>query len=146
MYPGNHAKGSVYEGGVAVPLIVAGAGVTRAGERESSLVSSVDLFATIANIAGTGTEEFNDSINFSGLFSEPSTSRREYSYAEVNNGGGGGWAIRNDRYKLVQRIGALQELYDLESDSLELDNLLDNGIDFAVIIAELQAQANLIRQ
>ena len=64
-----HGKGSVYEGGVAVPMIVSGRGVTRTGERENALVSSVDLFATIADLAGTDTVEFNDSKSFTGLFS-----------------------------------------------------------------------------
>ena len=49
------AKGSVYQGGVAVPMIISGRGVSRTGEREDALVSSVDLFATIANLAGAGT-------------------------------------------------------------------------------------------
>ena len=56
------------------------------------------------------------------------------------------WAIRNDRYKLVQRLSGGQELYDLETDPFEQDDLLDNGIDVSVILAELQAQADLIRQ
>ncbi len=40
------AKGSAYEGGVRVPLIVAGAGVTRRG-REDNLFVTADLYATI---------------------------------------------------------------------------------------------------
>jgi arylsulfatase A-like enzyme len=44
------SKGSVNEGGVKVPLIVAGAGVTRSGVRERALVTGTDLFATIAAI------------------------------------------------------------------------------------------------
>ena len=39
-----------------------------------------------------------------------------------------------------------QELYDLEADPFEQNNLLVSGIDVSVILAELQAQADLIRQ
>ena len=147
-----HGKGSVYEGGVAVPLIISGRGVTRIGERESALVSSVDLFATIAALAGTGTEEFNDSKSFAELLSNATTGPREYAYAEVKRDMDplfrDDWAIRNDRYKLIQRLSAGQELYDLEADPFEEDNLLVDGIDASesVIMAELQAQADLIRQ
>ncbi len=147
-----HGKGSVYEGGVAVPLIISGRGVTRVGERESALVSSVDLFATIAALAGTGTEEFNDSKSFAELLSNATTGPREYAYAEVKRDMDplfrDDWAIRNDRYKLIQRLSAGQELYDLEADPFEEDNLLVDGIDASesVIMAELQAQADLIRQ
>ena len=45
-----HAKGTLYEGGINVPLIVFGPGVER-GEC-SALVSSTDLFATLAELAG----------------------------------------------------------------------------------------------
>ncbi len=146
----SHGKGTVYEGGVAVPLIISGRGVTRAGERESALVSSVDLFATIAALAGTGTEEFNDSKSFAELLSSATTGPREYVYAEVKRDMDpffrDDWAIRNDRYKLIQRLSVGQELYDLQADPFEQDDLLDNGIDVSVILAELQAQADLIRQ
>ena len=129
---------------MAVPLIVSGRGVTRVGERESALVSSVDLFATIADLAGTNTDEVNDSKSFAGLLSAATTPPRKYVYTEVTNSGD--WAIRNDRYKLVQYSGFGPELYDLQMDYFEQDNLLDNGIDVSVILAELQAQAALIRQ
>ena len=147
-----HGKGSVYEGGVAVPLIISGRGVTRAGERESALVSSVDLFSTIAALAGTGTEEFNDSKSFAGLLSSATTGPREYAYTEVKRDADpffrDDWAIRDDRYKLIQRLSAGPELYDLEADPFEQDNLLSNGTDAAeaVILADLQARAGLIRQ
>ena len=147
----SHGKGSVYEGGVAVPLIISGRGVTRVGERESGLVSSVDLFATIADIAGTNTDEFNDSKSFSHLLTAATPSRREYSYAEIqseatiNRVERDDWTIRNDRYKLVDRLGPGQELYDLETDPFELTNLIGD-VSLAATLAELRAEAALIRQ
>jgi arylsulfatase A-like enzyme len=147
----NHGKGSVYEGGVAVPLIISGRGVTRVGARESGLVGSVDLFATIASLAGTNTEEFNDSKSFAHLLTEATASRREYAYAEiksydrVDRDDRDDWAIRNTRYKLIDRLGSGQELYDLEADPFEQNNRV-NDIDLAATLIELQAQAALIRQ
>jgi len=143
-----HGKGSVYEGGVAVPLIISGRGVTRIGERESALVSSVDLFSTIAALAGSGTAEFNDSKSFAGLLSSATTGPREYAYAEIKNDMRDDWTIRNGRYKLIQRLSLAQELYDLDADPFEQDDLLADGTDAseAVILAELQMQADLIRQ
>jgi arylsulfatase A-like enzyme len=147
----NHGKGSVYEGGVAVPMIIAGRGVTRIGQREDGLVGSVDLFATIASLAGTNTEEFNDSKSFAHLLTEATASRREYAYAEiksydrVDRDDRDDWAIRNTRYKLVDRLGSGQELYDLEADPFEQNNRV-NDIDLAATLIELQAQAALIRQ
>lgn len=141
-----HAKGSVYQGGVAVPLIVSGAGVTRAGARESALVSSVDLFATIASLAGAGASQVHDSLSFTGLLSDGSAARRSYAYTETLDAGRDDWAIRNQRYKLVQRVGAAQELYDLQADPFELSDLAGRGGDVASVLTELRTQAGLIRQ
>ena len=141
-----HAKGSVYEGGVAVPMIISGRGVTRAGERENALVSSVDLFATIADLAGTDTAEFNDSKSFSALLGSTGDGPRQYGYTEVKVDERDDWALRNSRYKLVQRGPRREELYDLEMDPYEQENLSGNGSDVATILAELRAQAEMIRQ
>jgi len=49
--PYNRAKGSLYEGGVRVPLLVAGARVLRTGDCRA-LVQATDVFATVAELAG----------------------------------------------------------------------------------------------
>ncbi|MHC5212741.1 MAG: sulfatase-like hydrolase/transferase, partial [Planctomycetota bacterium] len=47
----DHAKGTLYEGGVNVPLIVTGPRVKVPGTESIALVSVTDLFATVAEIA-----------------------------------------------------------------------------------------------
>ena len=51
-YSRTKAKATMYEGGVRVPLLVAGAGVVSPNRRVSALVSAVDLFPTILELAG----------------------------------------------------------------------------------------------
>lgn len=142
------AKGSVYQGGVAAPMIVSGRGVTRRGEREGALVSSVDLFATIAHLAGTGTTAFNDSLSFTDLFSTAGPGPRQYAYTEVvdETRNRDEWAIRNGRYKLMQQLPRPEELYDLQEDPMERENLLGSGSNVDAILEELRAQVALIRQ
>ena len=70
-----NAKGSVYEGGVRVPLIVAGAGVTRRG-REDDLFVTADLYATILNLTGVAVSQVNNSYSLTPLLSCPSAARR----------------------------------------------------------------------
>ena len=145
--PRQRGKGSVYQGGVAVPMIISGRGVTRMGEREDALVSSVDLFATIASLAGTGTTEFNDSLNFAELLSTAGSGPRSYAYTEVVVGGDRDeWAMRNDQYKLMRQLPRPEELYDLQADPMERENLLRNGSNIDAILAELRAQAAMIRE
>ena len=52
-YPSGHGKATLYEGGIRVPMIIAGAGVPRRGSVEPGLVNIVDIYATIASLAKT---------------------------------------------------------------------------------------------
>lgn len=129
-----HGKGTVYQGGINVPMIVTGPGVARGGVSEA-LVNSTDLFATIMEMAGIDPEEAvpdevtHDSISFfSALSDSDAPTRREWLYADYFTGGfagvaDGDYAMRDDRYKLLRHHGSV-ELYDLESDPYEHDDLL----------------------
>ena len=81
------SKGTVNEGGVHVPLIVAGAGVTQKGTRNASLLNGVDLFPTIADIAGAKVPVAIDGVSFAGAFATPGFSgSRMYAYSEIFTG------------------------------------------------------------
>lgn len=132
------AKGTVYEGGVSVPLIVTGPGVARGGVSEA-LVNSTDLFATIMEMAGLDSDRAvpehvtHDSVSFLDALSDPAApSRREWLYADEFFGGFDGvetadYAMRNHRYKLVRFEGD-EEFYDLREDPYEHVNLLESGL------------------
>jgi len=69
-YSRSKAKGSLYQGGVNVPLFISSPGITRTNERETALVNTTDLFSTIAALAGVNVGQVNDSISFESLLSE----------------------------------------------------------------------------
>lgn len=125
------SKQGVYEGGVRVPMIVAGPGVTRKG-REPHLVAAADIYATIAQLAGVPLT--NSSINNSYsvvplLTSNQATTGRKYSFTELCANTGVGmkqFAIRDQRYKLLYS-GTAWQMFDLESDPWETTNLYDNA-------------------
>ncbi|MCB9879370.1 MAG: sulfatase-like hydrolase/transferase [Planctomycetes bacterium] len=59
----SHAKGTLFEGGIHVPLIVAGAGVDAApGSVVDQLVQVTDVFATVADLAGVPAERQAEAI------------------------------------------------------------------------------------
>ncbi len=127
-FANNHAKGTVYEGGVNVPLIVRGPGVA-AGE-SLALVSAVDLFATCAELAGVRAST-EDSISMVPCFTDPSLSPRSTVFSESFSPNHGTLpfadhdrAVRGPRYKLIRRTGQPDEFYDLWADAFELDDLL----------------------
>ncbi|GGD24043.1 sulfatase-like hydrolase/transferase [Hyunsoonleella pacifica] len=127
-YPGRRAKNSVYEGGIRVPMIISGAGVTRKGVTEDAILNSTDLFATIASIADAEVGAMSDSKDFKPMLSTSGVKVRDYSYAEVNSGGVGfDYAIRNDTYKYIRFVDDTEAFYNLSSDPLETTNLLNSN-------------------
>ena len=129
-----HSKGTIYEGGINVPMIVTGPGVARGGASEA-LVNTTDLFVTIMEMTGIDPGEAipdevtHDSISFFPALSDPDApTGREWLYADYFVGGlpgvaDGDYAIRGDRYKLLRYRGT-EEFYDLEIDPYEHENLL----------------------
>ena len=150
-FQAGRAKGTVYQGGVNVPLIVSGPGVER-GSVSAPLINSVDLFATILDMTGVDATEAvpqdigQDSVSFFPYLAEPDApSRRDWVYADVFPGSFAGiadadYTMRNDRYKLLRRQGA-EEFYDLVEDPFEHRNLLEGPLS-----PEQQAQYRLLSE
>jgi arylsulfatase A-like enzyme len=150
-YDRYHAKSTIFEGGIHVPMIVAGAGVTRRGQRETALINTTDLFATIAELAGTGVTQSGDSISFKHLLVDEAGPQRSFLYAEFHNQlaeWNAAWAIRNSRYKLIQFESGRQRLFDLIDDPFEKRNLLepDPTADDRAIADSLAQAAVELRQ
>jgi arylsulfatase A-like enzyme len=128
-----HGKFSIYEGGIRVPLIVAGAGVTRHGEHEDALIAGVDIPATVATLAGATDARFHDGRSFQDALTDVSFGGRDYLYmdairAEPFDGGRPGWAVRDKDWKLIEYDDGGRELYDMRTDIGELHNLIAQGI------------------
>lgn len=128
VYPTGHNKGTVYEGGVNVPLIVAGGFVDRPGRESLHLVSDVDLFPTVLELLGARPPA-SDGVSFLPVLGDPyADPARSWIYTETFAPNGPGpwsahdWAIRDSRYKLA-RIDDAEAFYDLAADPDELDDL-----------------------
>lgn len=132
----SHAKGSAYEGGVGVPFIVSGPAVVAPGREVSALVSAVDVFATIGDLAGVSMAPpfiRQDSVSFAPYLADPTqTPLRDVVYSEGFQSGSpddnGFAAARDARYKLIRRYGAAgvtsEEFYDLDVDPFETTDLI----------------------
>ncbi len=121
-----HGKGSLYEGGIHVPMIVSGYGVDRVGERESGLVQGVDLYATILDLIGIDLEGgIHNSLSIRPSFSCSETIDRAFIYSDFNDNGTLQWAIRNHKFKLIADENGAEEFYDLGVDPTEENNLVN---------------------
>jgi len=119
-YSRRNVKGTLYQGGVNVPMIVSGYGVNRVGEREDALIHTTDLYTTIANMAGVSTSEINNSKSFYQQLTFTDSEEREFVYTEKEDG----YAIRNARYKLMKFDNGDEELFHLITDPYENTNLI----------------------
>ncbi|MDO5971446.1 sulfatase-like hydrolase/transferase [Flavivirga aquimarina] len=126
-YASMRAKGSVYQGGVNVPMIISGKGVTRINTTEDALINTTDLFATVANIAGIDITEINDSKSFKALLSDSGTTSRDYTYTEIGKTSGSDYTIRNNTHKYISFYDGSEAFYDLSDNPLESPNLLNTN-------------------
>lgn len=169
-----------YDGGLHVPLLVAGPGI-EAGVARSELVSSIDLAATTLGLCGVEAPAWMEGRDFL----DPDLAPREHVFASrdrCDETEDRVRAIRTERWKLIRNLrpdlswvgrnlytgrafpnvplyaegaaaGTLEplqaafaattkpewELYDLERDPLELDDLADRP-EHAEVLAELRAE------
>ena len=146
-YPRGHGKASLYQGGVRVPFIISGAGVTRKGDREAALVHSADIFSTVLNITGsvlnTGSENSRNLVPYLNGNQIP---ERVYNYSEIGGQAQNGWTMRSDQYKLIAFDDGTQEFYDLVADSLEANNLLPQGLTQAQLDVKADFEAEAMQQ
>ena len=126
VYQNSHSKGSLYQGGVAVPLFVSGAGVSRVGERESALVTATDLYATIAQIAGSQLTLIHDSYSFADSLTNSEAELQSMVFTQFESASTTGIAVRNQDYKLIEYSNGTRELFTVSNDFSEINNLVDD--------------------
>lgn len=147
--PLRSGKGSLYEGGVRVPLIVRWPGVTAAAGRCDEPVSVADLYPTLLEAAGlAGDAAHNaqlDGLSLAPLLTDPAATLERaaifhhypHYYATTTPAGG----VRAGDWKLLEYFedGRL-ELYNLQDDLSESRNLADAMPDKCRELHELLRQ------
>ena len=122
-------KGFVYEGGIRVPMIVCRKGVVQAGSISNHISSFYDVLPTLCDIAEIKQPEGIDGISFLPELKGEEQKEHDFLYWEFPEYGGQ-IAVRLGKYKAVCRNMRKEEnfnfeLYDLEKDSTESDNIAE---------------------
>jgi len=157
--PSGKHKGTVFEGGVHVPLIVSGPAVSAPGTETDALVVSTDLFATVAELAGVDLAQVQpagfvlDSVSWVPYLADPlQPALRPWIFTEAfkPNGPFGAKpetkfarAIRDERYKLMVDETSHHRLFDLLEDPEESLDLLAGGLTPEEQATYLQLAATL---
>ncbi|HEY0551498.1 MAG TPA: sulfatase-like hydrolase/transferase [Verrucomicrobiae bacterium] len=132
-YSSARGKGTLYEGGIRVPFIIAGASVTNQNRASTNLVHITDLFATILELAGVNltaalTNRIIDSQSLVPILSNTATTNARVilteNFSDTLSDAVAGRALVDGRYKLIQFQNGTNEFYDLLMDFLEATNLL----------------------
>ena len=132
-------KGSIYEGGHRVPLLMQWPRGIDAGLASTTTVSLTDLYATLADIVEEEPEPgvAPDSVSLMPILLDNAVTRGE---PVVHHSQYGIFAIRDGRWKLV--LNQPWELYDLEQEPGERNNL---AAAHPEVVAQLQATLGRIR-
>ena len=149
-YPNGHAKSSIYEGGIRVPMIISGKSVERVNQVEEGLVHAADLHATILELAGVQLPggDFN-SLSIKPSLSFENQISREINYTDYETGGMNGvqsWVTRTNTYKLIQDANGNQEFYNIANDLKEENNLINTlTTEQEDVKIRLEEEASIIR-
>ncbi len=124
-------KRHAYEESIRVPLLIYGGKNYITNNKIKELIQNIDIAPTILELAGLDKPSNMDGTSFVGLLKGEKMEWRDRIYYEYF------WerpfpqtptvhAVRTDKYKFIRYYGVwdINELYDLENDPMEMNNLI----------------------
>ena len=144
-FPYRSGKGTLYEGGLRVPLIIRWPGRTRPGTECGAIVTSQDFFPTLADALGQPAAPRHDGESLLPLLRDPEARlAREalyWHYPHYYPRMTPGSAVREGDWKLIHYYESdRQELFNLQDDPGETNNLVaEQPVRAQVLRAKLDA-------
>lgn len=136
-------KQNLWEESVRVPLIVSVPGTRHAGAESAAIVELIDLYPTLAELAGLGgeTPAILQGASLVPFLVSPAAAGADRAAYTISARGGA--SIRTDRWRYNRwgetPTGGNEELYDHESDPREIRNLArDSG--YRNVLADMRAR------
>lgn len=117
-------KETLWEPALHIPLIIVAPGVTTPGSRSNVPVSSMDLYPTLADLAGLAAPpglEGGESLR--PLLENPAM---EWDRAVLSTWGKGNHSARDQRWRYTRYADGFEELYDHDTDPNEWTNIAAN--------------------
>jgi arylsulfatase A len=134
-------KGSLYEGGIRVPMVARWPGKIESGTTSHLHAAGYDMMATLAEIGSAEVPEPTDGISFVPTLLGKFSKQKEHDYLFWDFAGYGKQiAVRMGQWKGVKanirdKKDAPLELYDLENDPAEQNNIAP---EFPNVVARIE--------
>lgn len=127
-------KQNLYEPSLRVPLVIAGPGIPK-GETRDQLAYLYDIHPTLCDLAGLPIPETVEFKSLKPVIGNPAAAHRDHLYSAFMS-----WqrSMRDTRHKLIEYCvdGARHtQLFDLENDPDELNNLAGNPDHQSILLA-----------
>lgn len=124
---GVYFKSTMYEGSVGIPLILKGPDIP-AGKRQDTIVSLADVYPTVLDCVGIEADEADRRLPGSSLIPYAKGEKEERTaFSEYYSQGiyTAMFMLRKGSYKYVHYVGERPQLFDLEKDPLEQEDLAE---------------------
>ncbi|MBI5382638.1 MAG: sulfatase [Opitutae bacterium] len=145
-------KHSNCENDTNAPLLLSVPGMKHAGARTAALVEFVDIYPTLADLAGLPLPVHLEGTSFKPLLADPQRPWKQAAFSQYPRPAGQtgqpvmGYAMRTERYRFVvwvarndhTKVDAI-ELYDHQTDPQENTNLAKRS-EHAALVEQLMAQ------
>jgi len=143
---GLFSKQNMFEESVGIPMILAGVDIPK-GHICDTPVQLIDVFPTVLDCTGVPPVEEDKALAGTSLMSianRTNSDRTIFSEQHCAGANSAVYMVRRGQYKLVKYMeGYPSQLYDLESDPLELSDL-GSDLEFENIVADLERHLRLI--
>ncbi|MEY4199630.1 MAG: hypothetical protein RLZZ265_1370 [Verrucomicrobiota bacterium] len=118
-------KQSLWEGSAHAPLLIRAPGAKGNGGVSPRTVEFVDLYPTLADLAGLTAPKNLAGASLKPLLENPSSPWTKPAFTQVWRGGFAGHSIRTERWRYTEWDGGKQgvQLFDLQNDPQELKEL-----------------------
>jgi len=138
-------KRSCFEESTRVPLIIAPPGTKHAGQVCARTVELLDLYPTLADLAGLAPPKTLEGASLRPLLENPAAPWTRPAFSQVDRGNSPGHTVRTERWRYTEwDFGAKgTELYDHTTDPQELRNLAADPAQ-AATIAEMKAHLKTV--
>jgi iduronate 2-sulfatase len=118
-------KQTCFEEAARVPLIIGAPGFRTGGQTSPRLVELVDLYPTLAELAGLKPPPDLEGVSLRPLLANPKAKWKRPAYTQVQRGAEPGHSVRTERWRYTEWVFGEKgiELYDQKNDPKELHNL-----------------------